>query len=97
VAPVEVEVILNQHPSVSQSYVVGVPDERWGEIGCAWVVEVPGESVNEDELIEFCRSRLAKFKVPRHILFADAADLPVTATGKVQKFKLVDQAQARIG
>ena len=97
VAPAEVEASLNQHHSVSQSYVIGVPDERWGEVGCAWVVEVPGESVTEDELIDFCRSRLAKFKVPRHVLFADAANLPVTATGKVQKFKLVDRAQARIG
>lgn len=97
VAPVEVEATLNQHAAVGQSYVVGLPDERWGEIGCAWVVLASGASVEEHDLVEFCQARLAKFKVPRHILFVAAADLPATATGKVQKFMLIKKAEAELG
>ena len=96
VSPKEVEELLSSHPAVAQTYAVGVPDDRWGEMGCAWIVLSPGANVTAEELIELARARLARFKVPKHVLFLDAADLPTTATGKVQKFRLVDMARQRL-
>lgn len=92
VAPKEIEELLSGHPGVSQVYVVGVPDDRWGEAGCAWVVREAGAAVEADELIALCRSRLAAFKAPKSVLFTTAAELPTTPTGKVQKFRLVETA-----
>ena len=77
VMPKEIEELVSAHPSVSQVYVVGVPDERWGEIGVAWVVREPGQQVDADELIALCRDKLARFKVPRSVRFLEAAELPV--------------------
>ncbi len=96
VSPKEVEELLTSHDAVGQAFVVGLPDDRWGEIGCACIVLSPEASVAEDELLALCRAELARFKVPRHVLFFDAADLPATATGKVQKFRLIELAQARL-
>ena len=96
VSPKEVEELLSSHPAVAQTYAVGVPDDRWGEMGCAWIVLSPGGSVSAEELIDLARQRLARFKVPKHVLFLDAADLPTTATGKVQKFRLVEMARQRL-
>jgi fatty-acyl-CoA synthase len=92
VMPKEVEELLTAHPGVSQAYVAGIPDERWGEIGCAWIVVEPGASIDADELLGLCREKLARFKVPKQIRVIDAADLPTTPTGKVQKFRLVARA-----
>jgi fatty-acyl-CoA synthase len=94
VAPKEVEAVLDQHPAVAQSYVIGVPDEKWGEIGAAWVVPKPGATCSPQELSQFCAERLAKYKWPRHVFLTDAESLPKTPTGKVQKFELVKQAVA---
>jgi fatty-acyl-CoA synthase len=96
VMPKEVEIVLDSHPAVDQTHVIGVPDERMGEVGCAWVVAHPGAEITEEELIEYCRERLARFKVPRHVIFTAAAELPVTATGRVQKFRLVELAKERL-
>lgn len=95
VMPKEVEEILSQHPAVSQAYAVGVADERWGEIGVACVVAKPGIDVTAEDLIAFCKQQLARFKVPRRVLFLDAEQLPTTPTGKVQKFQLKHMAQQR--
>jgi fatty-acyl-CoA synthase len=92
VMPKEIEELLTQHPAVSQAYLVGVPDERWGEIGVAWVVTEPGHEVTAEELLLLCREKLARFKVPRQVRFLEAAELPTTPTGKVQKFMLVRRA-----
>lgn len=89
VMPKEIEELLTEHPGVSQAFAVGVPDERWGEIGCVYVVPQPGASVDAEELLTLCRSRLARFKVPKHVILVDAEDLPTTPTGKIQKFMLV--------
>ncbi|HUN51860.1 MAG TPA: AMP-binding protein, partial [Candidatus Sulfotelmatobacter sp.] len=97
VAPKEVEELLASHDAVAQAYVVGVPDERWGEMGCAWIVLSPGAAASAEELIALARARLARFKVPKHVLFLEAGELPTTATGKVQKFRLVDMAKERLG
>jgi fatty-acyl-CoA synthase len=97
VSPKEVEELLTAHEAVAQAYVVGVPDDRWGEIGCAWIVKAPGAAIEESALIDLAKGRLARFKVPKHVLFITASELPTTATGKVQKFQLVDMAKRRLG
>ena len=97
VMPKEVEEVLSRHPGVSQAFAVGVADERWGEIGVACVVARPDANVTADELIALCKEQLARFKVPRRVVFLDATELPTTPTGKVQKFRLarmVDQLSA---
>jgi fatty-acyl-CoA synthase len=96
IAPKEVEEVLTEHPAVSQAYLVGLPDELTGEVGCAWVVPDSADPPDPDQLIQHCRQRLARFKVPAHVIYLSADQLPTTATGKVQKFRLVEQAHARL-
>ena len=85
VSSVEVEGALMHHPAVSLCAVVAKPDDKWGEVPCAFVELKEGASADAAELIAFARSRLAGFKTPKHIVFCD---LPKTSTGKVQKFEL---------
>lgn len=85
VSSVEVEGALMHHPAVSLCAVVAKPDEKWGEVPCAFVELKAGATASEAELIAHCRSRLAGFKTPKHIVFAE---LPKTSTGKIQKFEL---------
>lgn len=92
VMPKEIEELITSQPGVSQAYAVGVPDERWGEVGCVWIVPEPGAEIDTAQLLLLCRERLARFKVPRHILITEAAALPTTPTGKVQKFRLSAKA-----
>ena len=96
VMPKEIEDLLTRHPGVSQAFVVGVIDERWGDVGCAWIVPEPGAEVGAEELLTLCREKLARFKVPKHILFAAPGELPTTPTGKVQKFRLAQRAAEQI-
>ena len=84
--PAEIEQVVTRHPMVSEAAVIGVPDERLGEVGRAYVIARPGCAVTEAEIIEFCRTRLANFKVPRSVRVVDA--LPRNASGKVLKFEL---------
>jgi HIP---CoA ligase len=84
--PAEIEGIMVGHPSVGQVAVVGVPDERLGEVGVAFVVPRPGQTVDPDELGAWCRQHMANFKVPRTIRIVDS--LPLNPTGKVMKFQL---------
>lgn len=86
VYPRQVEAVYEQHPGVLEVAVVGVPDERWGEVGCAYVVPRAGASLDPDSLRAFGRERLASFKIPRS--FVAVSELPRTASGKVQKFLL---------
>jgi acyl-CoA synthetase (AMP-forming)/AMP-acid ligase II len=81
VYPAEVEGVLHEHPAVADVAVVGVPDERWGEIGVAFVVAT--DDVAEEELIEYVRERLARFKAPKAVRFVDV--LPRSGMGKVLK------------
>lgn len=85
VSSVEVEGVLMQHPAVFLAAVVARPDEKWGEVPCAFVELKPGAQVTEAELIAHCRARLAGFKTPKAVLFRE---LPKTSTGKIQKFEL---------
>jgi fatty-acyl-CoA synthase len=86
VSSIEVEEVLFQHPAVAEVAVIGVPDDKWGELVAALVVVAPGSEVSPDELTAFCRERLAGFKCPKRIELRD--ELARTATGKLQKFKL---------
>jgi fatty-acyl-CoA synthase len=90
VYPREVEEFLYTHPDVADVQVIGVPDERYGEELMAWVIPRDGASVDEDGVREFCRGRIAHYKIPRYVKFVEA--FPMTVTGKVQKFKMRDQA-----
>ncbi|CCW13697.1 class I adenylate-forming enzyme family protein [Rhodococcus aetherivorans] len=96
VMPKEIEELLAGHPGISQVYAIGIPDERWGEAGCACIVRAPGSTVTAAEVIDLCKAQLARFKVPKHVWFLDAGDLPTTPTGKIQKFRLVEQAARQL-
>jgi acyl-CoA synthetase (AMP-forming)/AMP-acid ligase II len=90
---VEVEQVLNSHPSVLEAAVVGVPHEVWGEMVAAVIVPKPGQTVNLEELQMFCRKSLAAYKIPRTIFFVD--QLPRNASGKVLKYKLREELKER--
>ncbi|ADZ71972.1 AMP-binding protein [Polymorphum gilvum] len=92
VYPAEVERVLVDHPDILEAVVVGIPDERWGEVGAAYLIARPGHTVDPAGLPAWCRERLAGYKVPRR--FAVVADLPRTAAGKVRKNLLKDQPAA---
>ena len=99
VMPKELEDLLSAVPGVSQVFAIGVPDDRWGEMGCAVIVRdvgFAGEPVTAEGLLALCRERLARFKVPKHVVFLQTAELPTTATGKVQKFRLVDKVTEKL-
>ena len=95
VMPKEIEDLLARHDEISQVFAIGLVDDRWGEIGCAVVVRAPGATLSESDVLTLCRDNLAKFKVPKRVVFVDADDLPKTPTGKVQKFKLVELIAGR--
>jgi fatty-acyl-CoA synthase len=77
---------LHEHPAVASSAVLGIPDEKWGEVGRAIVVKKAGAQVSEDELLSFCRDRMAKYKAPKSVIFVDV--MPLTAAGKISKVDL---------
>jgi fatty-acyl-CoA synthase len=90
VSSVEVEIALYKHPATQLAAVVARPDEKWGETPCAFVQLKPGTSATEEEYIEWCRKNLARFKVPKKVVFGP---VPTTATGKIQKFVLRQTAK----
>jgi fatty-acyl-CoA synthase len=93
--PREVEEFLYGHDEVAEVQIVSVPDRRFGEELCAWVRVRDGATITDDDLREFCKDKLAHFKVPRHFLFVD--DFPMTVTGKVQKFRMREESIERLG
>ena len=93
VYPAEIENALYGSGQFAQVAVIGVPDERAGEVGMAFVVPAPGQDVTSDGVIAWCRENMANYKVPRRVAVVD--ELPTTPSGKVMKFKLREQAQAR--
>jgi fatty-acyl-CoA synthase len=86
--PREIEEFLHTHPKIADVYVVGLPDERLGEAVLAWVRVKAGEALTADELRDYCRGRIAHFKIPEHIRFVE--NFPMTVTGKVQKYRIRD-------
>jgi fatty-acyl-CoA synthase len=95
VMPREIEMLFDDHPQIAQALVVGVPDPKSGETGCLCIVARDGMRPEPDALIAIC-ARLARFKVPRHVLFMTADEIPLTVTGRPQKFKLAALATERI-
>lgn len=88
--PAEIEAVLSGYPEIRQAYVVGMPDARLGEVGCAFVELHPSAAASEHDIITFCRDKLADYKVPRSVRFVDT--WPITATGKIQRFRLRELA-----
>jgi len=91
ISTIEVEGVIIKHPAVANVAVVAKPDDKWGETPCAFVVLKPGASASAEDIIQHCRANLASYKCPRFVVFRD---LPMTSTGKVQKFVLRDLAKA---
>jgi fatty-acyl-CoA synthase len=84
--PREIEEFLYTHPLLADVQVIGIPDARYGEIVCAWVIPKPGAELDEESVQEFCRGKIARFKIPAHVRIVDS--YPLTVTGKIQKFKM---------
>jgi fatty-acyl-CoA synthase len=93
--PREIEEFLYTHDGIADVQVIGVPDERYGEELCAWVIGRPDAALDEDGVRDYCRERLAHFKVPRYVIFVD--EFPMTITGKIQKFKMREASVERLG
>ena len=90
ISSIEIEAVLHNHPRVSIAAVVAKPDEHWGEVPCAFIELNKGERASHDELHQHCRASLAGFKIPKFFIFCD---LPKTATGKIRKVELREQAK----
>jgi fatty-acyl-CoA synthase len=93
--PREVEEFLYTHPAISDVQVIGVPDAKYGEEVCAWVRLKEGANASAEELREWCRGRIATYKIPRYWKFTDS--FPMTVTGKIQKFKMREQSLRELG
>jgi fatty-acyl-CoA synthase len=93
--PREIEEFLHRHPDVQDVQVVGVPDERYGEELCAWIVPRAGATIDEDTVRSYCRDRIAHYKVPRYVRVVQ--EFPTTVTGKVQKFQIREQMIKELG
>jgi fatty-acyl-CoA synthase len=90
ISSIEVEDVLYKHPAVAHCAVVAKPDEKWGETPCAFVEVKPGTEATADDIIAYCREHLARYKVPRHVVFTE---IPKTSTGKIQKYRLREMAK----
>ena len=93
--PREIEEFLYRHPKVQDVQIVGVPDPKYGEELCAWILLKAGETASEAEIVDFCRDQIARHKIPRYIRFVDA--FPMTVTGKVQKFLIREAMMDELG
>ena len=93
--PREIEEFLYTHPDVSDVQVIGVPSQRYGEEVMAWIKAREGARVNEEDLVAFCRGKIATYKIPRYWKFVDG--FPMTVTGKIQKFKMREVAVSELG
>jgi fatty-acyl-CoA synthase len=94
VDPMEVEAFLMRHPAINLAAVVALPDARLSEVGVAFVRLEPGHALREAEVIDYCRGKIASFKIPRHVVFVD--EFPMTGSGKIQKVKLRADAIATV-
>ena len=95
VYPREVEEYLHRHPQIQEVQVFGVPDDRYGEELCAWIVLKAGQEASEEDILQFCKGQIAHFKIPRYIRFK--TELPITVTGKAQKFKMREAMVEELG
>ncbi|WP_225785253.1 AMP-binding protein [Xenophilus sp. Marseille-Q4582] len=93
--PREIEEFLYRHPKVQDVQVVGLPDRKYGEELCAWIIPKPGQQPTEGEIRDFCKGQIAHYKVPKYIRFV--TEFPMTVTGKIQKFKIREQMSQDLG
>ncbi|NLA99656.1 MAG: AMP-binding protein, partial [Methanomicrobiales archaeon] len=93
--PREIEEFLHLHPMIADVYVIGVPDQKYGEELMAWIKLEKRARLTVEEVKEFCRGKIAHFKIPRYIKFVD--EFPMTVSGKIMKFKMRDVAIADLG
>jgi fatty-acyl-CoA synthase len=93
--PREIEEFLYRHPQIQDVQVVGIPDQKYGEELCAWIILKPGQTLSEEDVRAFCKGQIAHYKVPRHIRFVSA--FPMTVTGKIQKFKIREEMKLQLG
>jgi fatty-acyl-CoA synthase len=93
--PREIEEFLHHHPKISDVYVVGVPDEKYGEELMAWVMVEPGQTLTEEEIKEYCRGKIAHYKIPRYVKFT--TEFPMGVTGKIQKYKMRETSIKELG
>ena len=91
ISTVEIENAIYQHPDVMEVAVIAVPHPKWGEVPKAFVVPKPGTNPSAQDIIDFCKAHMARFKAPKEIAFGE---LPKTATGKIQKFRLREKEWA---
>ncbi len=96
VMPREIEDLLSSYPAIAQIFAVGIPDPKMGEVGCLCIVPEVGAEPSADEVIAHCAARLARFKVPKYAVMLKSEDIPLTATGRPQKFKLAELAIERL-
>ena len=95
VYPREVEEFLYTHPAIKDVQVVGVPDERYGEELCAWVIVHDGAALSAEDVREYCKGKIAHYKIPRYVMFVEG--WPMTVSGKVQKYKMREESIATLG
>ena len=95
VYPREIEEFLYRHPLIQDVQVVGVPDTKFGEELCAWIIAKPGQAVDEDSVRAFCKGQIAHYKVPRYMRFV--TEFPMTVTGKIQKFRIREVMVEELG
>ncbi|MFZ0005412.1 MAG: AMP-binding protein [Methanoregula sp.] len=93
--PREIEEFLHHNEKIADVYVVGVPDIKYGEELCAWVKMKPGQCMTDQDVKDFCKGKIAHFKIPRYVLFVD--DFPMSVTGKIQKFVMRDESIKKLG
>ena len=93
--PREIEEFLYTHPKISDIQVIGVPDKKYGEEVCAWIRLREGQHATEDEIRDYCRGKIATYKIPRFIRFT--TEFPMTVTGKIQKFRMREQMVKELG
>ena len=93
--PVEIENYLYRHPKIRDVQVVGIPDERYGEVLAAWIIAKEPNSLTEEEVKQFCHEHIAHYKIPTYYRFV--AEYPMTITGKIQKYKIIEQMKKELG
>ena len=95
VYPREIEEFLYGHPKIQDVQVIGVPDQKYGEEICVWIVPKPGVTLTADDVRTYCEARIARYKVPRYVKLVDG--FPLTVTGKVQKYLMREQMKVELG
>lgn len=91
----EIENYLYRHPKIRDVQVVGIPDERFGEVLAAWIIPKEGVDLTEEEVKQFCYDNIAHYKIPAYYRFV--TEYPMTITGKIQKYKIIEQMKEELG